>query len=325
MSIKNPHIRATLFGMVIILMLACNVPTNPTAAPLAEPQNLATTQVGSVVTDTQALPLATLPPSKTPTPIVDHFVASATPTMTRTMTATVDNFGGIINFGGGGTQPPSKSKTDAKYNALGGEGSFLGQPAGDEQDTTDGFGRFRVFQYGYIFWTQDAGAFEVHGLIGAKWAQFGLEKSFLGYPLTDETVTPDGIGRYNHFQGGSIYWSPDTGAYEVHGAIRDKWAALGWEKSFLGYPLTDESITPDGIGRYNHFQGGSIYWTPSTGAYEVHGLIRDKWAELGWEKSCLGYPISDEENSTGGWARQSRFQHGIIQWSPDKGAVPVCY
>ena len=53
---------------------------------------------------------------------------------------------------------------------------------------------------------------------------------------------------------------------------------LGWERSFLGYPLTDETATPDGVGRYNHFQGGSIYWTPATGAHEVHGAIRGQWA-----------------------------------------------
>jgi uncharacterized protein with LGFP repeats len=27
----------------------------------------------------------------------------------------------------------------------------------------------------------------------------------------------------------------------VHGAIRDKWAALGWERGVAGYPLTDET------------------------------------------------------------------------------------
>ncbi|GAB16036.1 hypothetical protein ARGLB_105_00010, partial [Arthrobacter globiformis NBRC 12137] len=44
---------------------------------------------------------------------------------------------------------------------------------------------------------------------------------------------------YSHFSGSggaSIYWSPKTGAHEVHGAIRAKWAALGWEKGPLGYP-----------------------------------------------------------------------------------------
>lgn len=82
---------------------------------------------------------------------------------------------------------------------------------------------------------------------------------------------------------------------EVHGAIREKYLALGAEASILGYPLTDETTTPDTVGRFNHFQNGSIYWTPRTGAHEVHGLIRDLWSSQGWERNAsLGYPVSDE-------------------------------
>ncbi len=161
--------------------------------------------------------------------------------------------------------------------------------------------------------------FAVGGDIGSKWAALGGASSFLGQPLTNELTTPDGIGRYNHFQGGSIYWTPQIGAHEIHGSIRDKWASLGWERSFLGYPLTDEMTTPDGKGRYTHFQGGSIYWTPQLGAHEIHGAIRDKWASLGWERSTLGYPASDEETQPGG--RVSRFERGRIAWTAAGGAV----
>jgi uncharacterized protein with LGFP repeats len=104
--------------------------------------------------------------------------------------------------------------------------------------------------------------------IRAKYAALGWERSFLGYPITDETPTPDGIGSYNHFQGGSIYWSAQTGSYEVHGAIREMYAAMGWERSYLGYPVTDELGTP-GPARFSRFQRGSIYWTPYTGARDT--------------------------------------------------------
>ncbi|MDF0650752.1 MAG: hypothetical protein P0121_04685 [Nitrospira sp.] len=210
-----------------------------------------------------------------------------------------------------------------KWASLGWERSFLGYPLTDESTTPDGVGRYNHFQGGSIYWTPSTDAHEVHGAIRGKWASLGWERSFLGYPLTDESTTPDGVGRYNHFQGGSIYWTPSTDAHEVHGAIRGKWASLGWERSFLGYPLTDESTTPDGVGRYNHFQGGSIYWTPSTGAHEVHGAIRGKWASLGWERSFLGYPTSDELSTEDGTGRYSEFQHGSIYWSPATGAL-VC-
>ena len=198
---------------------------------------------------------------------------------------------------------------------------MLGWPLTVELGTPDGVGRYNHFQRGSVYWTPWTGAHEIHGAIRARWSGLGWETSFLGYPLTNETTTPDTIGRFNHFQGGSVYWSPATGAWEVHGGIRAKWAALGWERGFLRYPVTDETRTPDGYGRFNHFQGGSVYWSPATGAWEVHGGIRAKWAALGWERGFLRYPISDELTVTGG--RASRFQGGNVYWSSATGAWEV--
>jgi uncharacterized protein with LGFP repeats len=164
------------------------------------------------------------------------------------------------------------STIEDKYAALGGTRGFLGQPTTPEQGLPDRRGRHRDYQHGVIYWSPETGAHVVYGSIGQKWAELGREAGFLGDPVTDETGAPDGHGRYNHFQHGSIYWTLDTEAHEVHGLIRAKWAALGWEQSFLGYPLTDETWTPDGRGRFNHFQGGSIYWTPETNA---HGARRN--------------------------------------------------
>jgi uncharacterized protein with LGFP repeats len=211
---------------------------------------------------------------------------------------------------------------DDKYAALGGSGGPLGQSTSTEQATPDGRGRRRDFQQGWIYWSPETGAHAVYGTIGQKWNALGRERGFLGYPVTDETGTPDRHGRYNHFQHGSIYWTPQTNAHEIHGLIREKWASLGWERSFLGYPITDETSTPDGRGRYNHFQGGSIYWTPQTSAHEVHGAIRDKWSALGWERSFLGYPTTDELG-TPGPGRFSRFQGGAIHWTPYTGPTEV--
>lgn len=171
----------------------------------------------------------------------------------------------------------------------------------------------------------DSRTFHLPTVIGAirdKWMALGGYHSFLGLPLTDELITPDGIGRFNHFYGGSIYWTPGTGAHEVHGAIRDRWAALGWER-FLGYPLTDELPTPDGKGRFSQFQNASIHWTSQTGAHETHGAIRAKWAAMGWERSFLGYPLTDESPTPDGIGRFNHFQGGSIYWTPQTGAYEV--
>ena len=208
---------------------------------------------------------------------------------------------------------------DAKHASLGGSQGFLGSPVGAEADALGG--RFRYYQGGAIYWSGPAGAHEVHGAILHRWGTLSWERGTLGFPVTDETGTPDGVGRFNHFQNGSVYWHPATGAWEVRGGIRDTWSRLGWERSALGYPVTNETGTPDGVGRFNHFQNGSVYWTPGTAAQEVRGAIRARWAGMGWERSTLGYPVSNEYDVPGG--RRSDFQQGAIVWEARTGETTV--
>src|SRR5262245_47918017 len=87
-----------------------------------------------------------------------------------------------------------------------------------------------------------------------KYSALGNSAGFLGNPASDPSATSPMPGVFQHFDGGSIYWSPTTEAHEVHGAIRDKWRAYGLAQGY-GFPLTDELVTPDGRGRYNHFTG----------------------------------------------------------------------
>ncbi|HEX7917090.1 hypothetical protein [Rudaea sp.] len=166
-------------------------------------------------------------------------------------------------------------------------------------------------------------AAEPYGKIGEKYAALGGHGGALGLPIGDETNAPFG-GRFHDFKMGSIDWHPQIGqAYEVYGAIGGKFHELG--NAQFGYPITDESTTPDRRGRYNHFRSvqlpgkpeSSIYWTPETGAHEIHGLIRDAWAKSGWERGELGYPTSDEFQD--GAFRRSNFEHGYIQWSQNTG------
>lgn len=206
---------------------------------------------------------------------------------------------------------------EAAWLQLGGPRSAVGNPVTHERLLRDG--AFSEFERGSIYWSGRTGAREVRGAIRHTWAAEGWERGPLGYPVTHETATPIAPGRYNHFQRGSVYFTPSTGAHAVRGAIRDTWARLGWERSALGYPTTSERATPDRVGRYNHFQSGSIYWTPATGAHEVRGAIRDAWAAMGWEGSRLGYPVSDEYAVPGG--RRTDFQGGSLIWTPATGVT----
>ena len=203
-----------------------------------------------------------------------------------------------------------------KFDDMGGSATF-GDLASKEEGTIWTFVTGACICYNEQF----AEAFEIHGAIYAKW----LEMGGLGWtvPETDELPTLDGAGRFNHFSSGSsIFWSPETGAHSVYGAIREKWASVGWERHYLGYPVTDELGTPDGVGRFNHFTGGSIYWTPNTWAHIVNGVIRSRWEELGWESSYLGYPTTDEADLSDG-GRANEFERGGIYWWPDTGAIDL--
>lgn len=150
-----------------------------------------------------------------------------------------------------------------KWTDQGRERGPLGYPATDELTTPDGIGRYNHFsKAGSIYWTPANAAHAVWGAIRSTWQATGWETGPMGYPITDELTAPDGIGKYNHFsKAASIYFSPATGAHEVYGAIRARWSALGWERSYLGYPRSGE-FSFDG-GRRNDFQYGYVQWYPN--------------------------------------------------------------
>ncbi len=158
---------------------------------------------------------------------------------------------------------------------------------------------------------------DLGGAIGDKWEALGGANSPLGQAIVREHAVP-GAQKVD-FQRGDIYWTPPTGAREVHGGINEKYDALGGPSSALGVPVTDEYGVAG--GRSNRFANGSIYWSPATGAREVHGGINQKYDALGGPASPLGMPTSDESDTPGG--RVSSFTAGAIYWSAGTGTVEV--
>lgn len=207
----------------------------------------------------------------------------------------------------------------ARYDGIGATRSRLGVPLTHETRTPRRPGAFNHFQGGSVYWSPATGAHAVLGGIRGRWASMGWENGRLGFPVTGEARTPTKPGAFNHFERGSVYWSQSTGAHAVWGAVRDRWAGLGWEQGRLGFPSTTEKATPLRPGAFNHFEGGSVYWSPGTGAHPVWGAIRGHWAGMGWENSSLGFPSSGEYAVTGG-LRQN-FQFGHLTWNSSTGKV----
>jgi len=151
------------------------------------------------------------------------------------------------------------------------------------------------------------------------------------HPRLGEAVTPHlQVGAAEvyrrEYEHGAVYWSERTGANEVHGEIAARWRELGGDASFLGLPTTDE-LPLDGqfdkagnpTGGYAHFEGGSIYSTARHGTAVVHGMVRDIWALLGWERSALGLPVADVQYDRETGVFSGCFEHGTIAWSPAGG------
>jgi hypothetical protein len=136
-----------------------------------------------------------------------------------------------------------------------------------------------------------------------------------------EVMPGQGLGFYQLYTEGGIYWLPGRGASELYGAVHQRYVAMGGaDSSFLGYPIKDQGTNPDGVGEVATFENGAIYWSPSHGAHEVHGAIRTHWESIGGAGGWLGYPVSDEYD--GGQGRRSDFENGRISWTADQGAHP---
>jgi uncharacterized protein with LGFP repeats len=93
------------------------------------------------------------------------------------------------------------------------------------------------------------------GAIFARWDSMGGMNSPLGAPKSPEAYGK-GSARYVTFERGAVYWSPESGAEPVTGAIYEAWGALGFERGALGLPTSGEIQEPQWI--VQNFQHGTL-------------------------------------------------------------------
>ncbi len=219
------------------------------------------------------------------------------------------------------------------HTAVGGK-PVLGCPTSTVN--TNGFtsyngtkGHFQSFSNGeieYITNNTHAGkAFAVVGPIYSKWGSLGWNTSNpLGYPTENmsapQTSCYSTQYKYQNFEGGAVEYHLNNSragqAFEVHGAIKTKWAAKGYAGCPLGLPISDERDTlPSAVtgqpGKVSDFEGGHIHWVwGAAEAFETHGSIDDRYTvQMAGTNSWLGFPISDEYAAT--YARND-FEGGYI-------------
>lgn len=217
---------------------------------------------------------------------------------------------------------PDNGAVAAKYASFGSAGGRLGEAITPLRCSLPQRGCYRAYRHGSIYWSAATGAHVTLGGIGARWAALNWERGFLGYPTTEENCALTDGGCVQNFQGGRIYWQRLNGSYEVHGGIGSRWDQSGAERGPLGYPISGENCTLISGGCVQKYQRGYVYWQPSIGSHTIHGSIGSKWVQMGYERSPLGYPVS-EENCAGAPVRcVQTFQDGMITW-PSSAGVSV--
>ncbi|WP_328292587.1 Ltp family lipoprotein [Kineococcus sp. NBC_00420] len=202
------------------------------------------------------------------------------------------------------------------WSSQGGQSGFLGQPTSGEVPIKNG-GVFQNFQGGTLYWSPSTGPHSVSGDFFRFYGGQGYENGFLGYPTSQEVLIRAG-GVFQNYQGGTLYWSPGAGAHSVSGSFRALYGARGYENGVFGYPVSQEVPIRAG-GVFQNFQGGTFYWSPSTGAQALQGSILDAYRSTGSEGGKLGYPTSSEFDIAGG--KRTNFQGGYIEWSAARGAL----
>ncbi|BBZ25033.1 N-acetylmuramoyl-L-alanine amidase [Mycolicibacter hiberniae] len=101
------------------------------------------------------------------------------------------------------------------------------------------------------------------GAIHTRWLELGGAEGMLGAPTSPEAIG-EGSTKYATFEHGAVYWSPETGAQPITGAIYDAWASLGYERGVLGLPTSAEIPEPEWVGQ--NFQHGTLNYNWASGA-----------------------------------------------------------
>ena len=183
-------------------------------------------------------------------------------------------------------------------------------------------GCYQDYQGGAIIWSPTTGAQPSTGAIRSRWGALNFVDGPMGYPTSDLNCGLPGGGCYQDYQGGAIIWSPATGAHPSTGPTRTAWAKTGFLDGVLAYPTSDLICGQPGGGCYQTYQGGTIAWSPTTGAHPLSGSVGTTWTNNGALTGTLAYPTSDVNCGQPGGGCYQDFQGGAIIWSPATGAQP---
>jgi uncharacterized protein with LGFP repeats len=105
----------------------------------------------------------------------------------------------------------------------------------------------------------------VTGAILSKYESIGGPTGDLGFPVGTEVdggVPNSRISTFSAADKPVIFWTPDSGAIVVRGAINAAWAKLGGATGQLGAPTGEQTVKGDTVTQT--FSGGELSWNNAT-------------------------------------------------------------
>ena len=155
------------------------------------------------------------------------------------------------------------------WRAAGGISGPLGARQG-AQTTVGDNGAAQGYAGGKIFYSPATGAHAVTGAILSKYESAGGPTGDLGFPNAAEADGGAPNSRVSTFSAPDkpvIFWTPDTGAVAVRGAINAAWDKLGGATGKLGVPTGEQSVDGDTVTQ--KFANGEISWDKASGAFST--------------------------------------------------------
>lgn len=139
-----------------------------------------------------------------------------------------------------------------------------------------------------------------------------------GYGTGDACSSYGNRNFWNYFTD----WFGPTSGISVSPQMTALWQANGGARGPIGYPLAGQRCDLVPTGCSQQFSGATIFWSPSTGAQAVGGLILSRWNASGGLAAGIGYPTSTVLGCAESGCAQT-FQSGMVTWSSATGAQLV--
>lgn len=228
--------------------------------------------------------------------------------------------------------PTEKTGPDyfAEYHAAnGGNSGWLGSAVGSAE-LLQGLGQVgyrQTYQNGTLYWTRTNGLAALSGAVLTKYNAIGGPTSWLGWPYGATTdFTANGVsGKYQYFQGATMYWTADWGARVIQpSTIRPAFIEFGATAGRPGWPIGDE-VRVGSAGSMQAFQHGTLLARSSGARFAVWGAVEDYYLAQGGPTGWLGWPTGNEVPWTAGGVTglYQNFEYGIVYSSASTSTVSI--